>query len=228
MKDQLNDHTPRSDSWDKILGMMSFENQLEGHIQNLPQFEPNTESWKKINTKLEGKKSFAFWPYLGLAAGIIGILLISKFTLNNERNIEQHISDQNSPTEISAIDMPINMEFQVKSKPDSPETMAPFSKPKKITEPQKEELPKVSIEVPDLEFIAINSPLILPTEKDSLEEYESQGQSKTLHEVRISWRFKPTNFQVKTVFGKSDPVKLEEKQLGKSERSGWIRFRQKN
>jgi hypothetical protein len=52
-----------------------------------------------------------------------------------------------------------------------------------------------------------------------------QAEQKTLHEVTISWSIKPSKFQVKTGFGKSDPVKLEEKQVG---RSGRIRFGQNN
>jgi hypothetical protein len=228
MKDQLNDHTPRSDSWDKILGKMSFENQLEGHIQNLPQFEPNAESWEKINAKLQDKKRILLWPYLGIAAGIIGILLISKFAWNNVDDVLLPISDQNSLTEITAIDLPVQMKFQEESKTETSKAISSIPKPKKITDPPKEELPEISIEVPDFEFIAIDTPLILPAEKDSITIVENQNQAKTLHEVTISWGLKPTNFQVKTAFGKSDPIKLEEKQIGRSSRSGRIRFGQNN
>ncbi|WP_075350598.1 hypothetical protein [Algoriphagus marinus] len=228
MKDQLNEHTPRTDSWEKILGKMSFENQLEGHLQNLPQFEPNADSWEKIIDKLEDKKRISLWPFLGLAAGIIGILLISKFAWNETETIELQFSDQNSLTEISVIDLPVQMKFQEESKSGISKTIPSISKPKKITETQEKELPEISVKVPDFEFIAIDKPVILLAEKDSLEEFENQVQLKTLHEVTISWGLKPTNFQVKTAFGKSDPVKLEEKQIGRSGRLGRIRFGQNN
>jgi hypothetical protein len=228
MKNLPNDHTPKEDSWEKILAKMSFDNQLEGHIPNLPMFEPSAESWEKINAKLEGKKSTTFWPYLGLAAGLISILLISKFAWNNVDIVEIPISDRNSLTEITIIDMPIQMKFQVESKPEIAKTISSYSKPKKITEPLKEELPEISIEVPNFEFIAIGTPLIVPEVKNYSEEFENQNQTKTLHEVTISWGFESTKFQVKTTFGKSDPVNLEEKQIGRSGRSGRIRFGQNN
>lgn len=228
MKDQLNDHTPRTDSWDKILGKISFENQVEGHLQNLPQFKPNTESWDKIIDKLEDKNRILVWPYLGLVAGIIGILLISKFVSTDTETMELPISDQNSITEITAIDLPVQMKFQVTSKPEISKEISSIFKPEKITESRKEEQPEISVEVPNFEFIAVDMPLILPADSNSLEEFEIQAQSKTLHEVTISWGLKSTKFQVKTAFGKSDPVKLEEKQIGKSDRLGRIRFGQNN
>jgi hypothetical protein len=228
MKDRLDDHTPRAYSWDKILGRMSFEDQLQGHTANLPEFGPNTNSWEKISAKLEDKKPIPLYSYFGLAAGVIGILLVSNLVWNEKSSDFPQMTAPHSLTEISTLDLPFEYKFQIPQKPEKTSLIVQPSIRKQILEIKDSTLPKVEIEAPKIEFIALSLELIIPVQKDSLGKISMQAEQKTLHEVTISWSIKPSKFQVKTGFGKSDPVKLEEKQVGRSGRTGRIRFGKNN
>jgi hypothetical protein len=228
MKDRLDDHTPRADSWDKILGRMSFEDQLKGHIPNLPELEPNTNSWEKISAKLEDKKPIPLYSYFGLAAGVIGILLVSNLVWNEKSSDFPQMTAPHSLTEISTLDLPFEYQFEMPRNPEKTSLIALPSIRKRILEIKDSTLPKVEIEAPNLKFIALSPELIVPVQKDSLDKISMQAEQKTLHEVTISWSIKSSKFQVKTGFGKSDPVTLEEKQVGRSGRTGRIRFGKNN
>lgn len=228
MKDQLDDHTPRADSWDKILSRMSFENQLEGHIPNLPDFEPNANSWEKISVKLEYKKFVPLWSYFGLAAGVIGILLVSNLVWNEKSSDFPQMTAPHSLTEISTLDLPFEFKFKMLPKFQNPGLIAQPINRKLISEIKDPTLLIVKIEVPEIEFIALSPELIIPVQKDSLEKIPMLEEQKTLHEVTISWTIKPSKFQIKTGFGKTDPVKPEEKQIGRSGRVARVRIGQNN
>jgi hypothetical protein len=226
MKNLPNNHTPKEDSWEKILGKMSFESQLERHIPNLPMFEPTESSWADIDEKL--KKKITFWPNFGLAAALIGGLLIATIIFNSEKEIPRNTSVGNDLTSIGDLELSIgslNPEKESVAKTTLAESE--IINEEKFQN-QIEEIPLISIEVPDLEFIAFESELIIPEKMNPAIDSVVQADSKTYHKVAISWGLKQKNFQVKTPFGKQDPDSIRTVQTGSISKSKRIRIGQKN
>jgi hypothetical protein len=228
MKSLPNDHTPKKDSWEKILGKMSFDSQLEGHIPNFPMFEPNEKSWAGITEKLDEKKKVVRWPYFSLAAALIGGILIATVIFNSEHLITENISVQNELTTIEDFKIPIEIiKPEIESPKKSINSEVKISKTAKLQKPDVE-VPLASIEVPELELIAIESERIIPEKMNPTFDSAPQSDPKTLHEVTISWGLKPNNFQVKTSFGKQDPSSLGTVHIGSISKSKRIRIGQKN
>jgi len=228
MKNLPNDHSPKEDSWQKILAKMSFESQLERHIPTLPMFEPNEKSWAGITEKLDEKKKVVLWPYFSLAAALIGGILVATVIFNSENVILDDISIQNELTTIRDLEIPIEI---ITPAIEAPEKSVPSEvKILKTTELQKqdEEVPQASIEVPELELIALESELIIPEKIKPTLDSVPQSDPKTLHEVTISWGLKPAKFQVKTGFGKQDPSTSISEQTGSITQVRRIRIGQKN
>jgi hypothetical protein len=228
MKNLPNDHTPKEDSWEKILAKMSFDNQLEGHIPNLPMFEPNAESWAGITEKLDEKKKVLRWPYFSLAAALTGGILIATIIFNSEKVITENTLMQNDLTTIEDLMMPIEIitpEIQAPEKPVPSEVK--ISRTAKLQKPD-EEVPLVAIEVPELELIALEPELIILEKMSPTLDSALKTDSKTLHEVTISWGLKPNNFQVKTSFGKQNPSSVGTDHTGSISKFKRIRIGQKN
>jgi len=148
MKNPPNDHTPKEESREKILTKMSFDNQLEGHIPNLPMFEPNEKSWADITEKLNQKKKVVRWPYFSLAAALIGGILIATIIFNSEKVITENTLMQNELTAIEDLMIPIEI---ITPEEEAPEKSVPSEvKISRTAKLQKsdEEVPLASIDVP--------------------------------------------------------------------------------
>lgn len=201
MKDRLNELTPKPESWDNILARISFENQLQDHLPNLPEFSPDEEAWSKIEGRLEEKKPNLFWQSLKIAAGIIGILLASGWVIYNWKSVDETNPEVHPLITVGKKEIPIIIE-----KPPVPEseiTAQPNLKP--VIPQMEEELQLSTLEVPEIEFIAFEPEILLPEPSLNHEEKPELIPKKTLHEVTISWGIESSKPKIGTTFGRQDP-----------------------
>ena len=85
---------------------MKYEEQLKDKLEQRT-IQPSSNSWQKLNDKLDAnqskKNNKGFW-YLGIAASIVGILLITNvFTNGNTDTIEPIIVDTNKFSKIITV-----------------------------------------------------------------------------------------------------------------------------
>ncbi len=228
MKNLSNHHSPKEDSWEKIMAEVSFEKQLTGHLSNLPQYEPEGNTWEKIVNRLDEKHKIVLWPYFGIAATLIGGLLLSTLLLTKEELSISSFDKQHELTQIEELEIPFELTKPTKESLE-PKRIA-STKPRLASKAQvkNQDLPQVSISLPEIDLIATNKEIILPEKSDIDPENKNISNPKTLHEVTISWGIKANGFQVKTSFGKQDPSTLESKQTGSISRSKRIRIGDKN
>ncbi len=204
----LKDHTPNSDSWEKILQQGQFESQLVNHLKNLPQFSPNEEAWQRITAEMDRKKTIPIWVKWSVAASILGFLLVGGISISRmDSNLENHLTqvlpnqNSNGSEEIGSQDsitleptqaLPNVVSSQITST-ENHTLKSQINRNQEIIE-----VPKISL--PELHLSA--------TEKLSLHLPEPQKaepiQPKTLHEVTISWNKIKPGLHVKTPFGRKE------------------------
>lgn len=205
----LKDHTPKADSWEKILQQGQFENQLANHLDRLPQFFPNERTWERITSEMDRKKAIPIWMKWGIAASILGFLIaggvsLSKMESKLENQITQVLPNQNSnATKANESQNAITIEPTQDSSPIelsnilSTEEIGTKRRTKRTIEAIK--VPKIDLS----ELIELNS-----SENLSLSIPEPQrtepNQPKTLHQVNISWSKIKPGLQVTTPFGRKE------------------------
>lgn len=222
MKDQLNEFEPKPETWDNILGRISFENQLQDHLPNLPEFSPDEETWPKIVDCLEKKKLILFWQSLKIAAGIIGILLASGWVIYNWKSENVTNPEVHPLTTVVKKEIPVILE-----KPPIQESEI-IKDPKLIPviSGRLEEFPLAPLEVPEMELIAAEPENLLQEPTINQEEKPELIPKKTLHEVTISWGIESSKPRIGTSFGRQNPYLNQTFQTDK--KSIRIRFGQDN
>jgi hypothetical protein len=201
----LKDHTPKADSWERILKQSEFDNQLANHLDRLPQYSPNEDTWRRITGVMDSKRIVAIWLKWGAAASIIGVLIVAGIALSRFDKDEetQLLSIQNS--EVSAGNVAkdsISIEPSGSFQPIEHSTNIPEKKIQaKITTKRTVEI----IEVPK-----ISLPELKPTISENLSittpepQFTEPIQPKTLHQVSISWSKIKPGLQVTTSFGRKE------------------------
>ncbi len=222
MKDQLNEHTPKPESWDNILERISFENQLQDHLPNLPEFSPDEEAWSEIEGRLEEKKPILYWQSLKIAAGIIGILLASGWVIYNWKSVNE-TNPKGHPL-ITAVKKEIPLILKKPTVQVSEITKVPKLKP--VVSQMKDELQLANLKVPEIEFTAFKLEILLPEPTLNHEEKPEPIPKKTLHEVTISWGIESSKPKIGTSFGRQDRYLNQTFQTDK--KSIRIRFGQDN
>jgi hypothetical protein len=204
----LKEHTPNPNSWERILKQSQFENQLANHLDRLPQYPPNDESWGKITEAMDRKRIVPIWLKWGVAASIVGILIIAGISVSNietdpKSQITQVLPDQasgnlqknesgNSTKILPSDAFPPNESAQITSK-ESVASKKPTKRKVEIIEIPKINLPELKPNIS--ENLSINIPEPQPSEP---------SQAKTLHQVNISWSKIKPGLQVTTSFGRKE------------------------
>jgi hypothetical protein len=201
----LKEYTPKSDTWGKILQQSEFENQLANHLDRLPQFSPNEESWEKITGAMDRKRILPIWIKWSVAASLFGSLIVAGLVLSKIDNDQetQSLSVQN--TEIfpeNSVSDSISIEPSrsiqaIDSKGNIPQNKV---SPKIITKRTVENIEVPRISIPDLKP-NISENLVLSLPEPQITE---PSQQKTLHQVSISWSKIKPGLQVTTPFGRKE------------------------
>lgn len=200
MKDQLNELTPKPESWDNILGRISFENQLQDHLTNLPEFSPEEESWSKIEGRFVEKKPILVWQSLKIAAGIIGILLAAGWVIYNSKSVNETNPDVHPL--VTVVKKEIHLILEKPSVQESEIRKVPKLSP--LVPQREEELELATLELPEIKSIAFEPEILLPELTSNQDEKPELIPKKTLHEVTISWGIESSKPKIGTSFGRQN------------------------
>ncbi len=211
---KLPDHLPKDNSWDKILEKGTFENQLNSLIPDLPVFEPNSNSWAKIEAKIaQDQPKPVFW--LRKVAAVLLVFLIGlAWVISHQSSSDKSITTEtNLLSETEQITEPVTV-TPVIPKSETSENVPSNESPKtQISEsqhavvPQKktaDPVPIIALELPELE---IPKPEIKRPELAQISKASGAAlpeERKTLHQVSISWRKTKPGLKVTTSFGKME------------------------
>lgn len=230
MKKHLKEHSPRDNAWSKIQEEKGFETQLNRHLLDLPVMEPRADTWIGIQQKIEKKKRIAFFRPLLVAAGLSGILWLGYFLSNP--NLEINPVSENPDQFISDLGEAIQ-----KNPDQSIEEVNSIKEEEEANEPNRIDLEEKSVKRITEKPILISKYGGIQTPKLSTKQMNltTRGQfipstevkNESFHQVTISWGM---NDKKKFRIGqpKENPILTEEKQVGRSGRSGQIRFGQNN
>ena len=222
MKYQLPELTPKSESWDKILERVKFDNQLKDHLGNLHEFTPDEQTWSKIERHLEEKKGLSVGPFIKIAAGLTAILLASAWVIYSWNPGSELKLETDPLINVAKKEIPVTLEKTQLPKSE----LAEKSQVYPVISSKREEIQVATLELPEIEFYAIEGQIFLPEPPIIQEKISEPTAEKTLHEVTISWGLKSPKLKIGTSFGRQDPFKNQELQSGKKSRR--IRFGQDN
>ena len=97
---------------------MKYEDQLKDKLEQRT-IQPSSDAWQKLNDKLDANKSKknnkGFW-YLGIAASIVGILLITNVFDNSNTNIVEPTIVDTDKTSSESINNKVQEDFPTKEK----------------------------------------------------------------------------------------------------------------
>lgn len=196
----LPEHTPKSESWEKILQQQDFELQLNKASNDLPLFEPKANAWEAITAQLETEKPIIpIWQKL--AAAMVLALAIACAWLILGQNPTTPI-DTDLVTEIKNVSIPLEVEKPIIEKKGGTVDTATHASPAKdptsvqinlgIAEVDAPSIALPDIEIPRQDFGSIPNP----------NQVTASTQIKSRHEVDISWGLDRSKLKVKTNFGR--------------------------
>ncbi|HSF52797.1 MAG TPA: hypothetical protein VLA71_03545 [Algoriphagus sp.] len=204
----LKEHSPNPDSWGKIVQRSDFESQLGSHLSQLPLYSPNEDAWERITLEMDRKKTIPIWIKWGVAASLLGFLLVGGMALNNlnsdvENKTQDLVTESNSePAEKE------RKESTLESSQSASPTVTTIEFPQEASTPEK----PVSRKVELIEIPKINLPEVKPNHLNNLslslpeEKISEPSKLKTLHEVSISWSKHKPGLQIKTSFGRNEGI----------------------
>lgn len=201
---KLPEHSPKHDTWERILSRGEFESQLDTHLPNLPQYQPKQLTWERITEKLDQKKATPVWIPWSIAAAVVAILFLTGIDqewIGKEAKELSPLTNRQNDAPNPDIQIPFEEKAQVaEMESTNPENEAKDS-PKRKPAPRAIE----TIEVPKMALPELN---LAQTGNLSLEIQESQilepSPPKTLHQVSVSWSKIKPGLQVKTTFGRKE------------------------
>lgn len=199
----LPEHTPKSESWEKILQQQDFESQLNKASDDLPLFEPKTNAWEAITAQLETEKPIIpIWQKLA-AAMVLALAIACAWLILGQKPTTP--LDADLVTEIKNVSIPLEVEKPIIEKKGGTVDTAPHAPPVKdptsvqinlgIAEVDAPSIALPDIEIPRQDFGSIPNP----------NQVTASTQIKSRHEVDISWGLDRSKLKVKTNFGKPSP-----------------------
>lgn len=209
----LKEHTPKHGSWEKILQQGQFDTQLANHLKDLPQFSPNEGTWERITAEMDRKKIIPIWVKWGVAASIIGFLIVTGIALSRFDNNEetQLLSIQNSEASAGYI-----VKDSISIEPSGSFQLIEH----RTNIPEKKIIAKINTKrtVEIIEVPRISPPELKPNTLENLSlslpepQITEPSQPKTLHQVSISWSKIKPGLQVTTSFGRKEIDPLDKTQ----------------
>ncbi|QYH39763.1 hypothetical protein GYM62_13580 [Algoriphagus sp. NBT04N3] len=186
----LPQHTPKSDSWDKIMQQQDFDAQLDKNLNELPSYSPSDLTWNRIEKELDNEKIGIGWKPFLIAASITGLLLLGIYQIrqgNRDVEIKQNSIEsvaENSSQELVAKEGP-EITSPKKQTAESPNQTTKEGEIKKI-ERVPEFIPQVNKEdLLDLKTsIAVKG---IDLEKRGKFIPPTETAEETYHSVAISW-----------------------------------------
>ncbi|WP_439475428.1 hypothetical protein [Algoriphagus formosus] len=80
----LPEHEPQSNSWERIMQKKDFDAQLSKNLKELPSYAPSDMAWDKIEEKLDEQKSVFHWRIFMIAASLAALFLVAFFLVKQE------------------------------------------------------------------------------------------------------------------------------------------------